>query len=569
MRSPLNRGGPVARPGTAAPATPTAETSSLMTRLRRDALRSFAASPFYRHTLIGPVPSDLRLRVGERWPGDAKRGATILSGEIALAGQVVRNPVPVWFPPEAGSAWLAAWHDFSWVADILSVGGGAKDAVRALVQSWLTDNTSWHPIAWRADVLATRIYSWIVHFDEIASREADRLLRRAMLVSLAGQLRHLARIAAWEVTGPARLRALKGLVAGLVVFGSSEKRVMRALQAVERELPAQIFPDGGHRSRNPSVQLDVLRDLVDARAALRAGKVEIPGALQEAIDRMAPMLRFFRHGDRKLALFNNSIEEDGILVDLVLTRSEIKGRAPMQAPQTGFQRMQAGHSLVLVDTGKPTEGFDEAAHAGPLSFEMSQGRERIIVNCGGYRGTQRAWRQVARSSAAHSVLVVGDTNAIEINDDGTLGRGPPTLRCERAEEDGHQWIAASHDGYRQRFGLVYARELYLAADGEDLRGEDKLTGGRAGTEFAVRFHLHPSVEPRLVQDGTAVVLRLPSGLTWRLRVTGAELSLVESIYLGSGELKKTQQVVLTGTTGANGASVRWAIRREGRVPGEL
>jgi uncharacterized heparinase superfamily protein len=569
MRSPLNRGGKAARPASAAPAAPAVETPSLMTRLRRDALRSFAASPFYRHTLIGRVPSDLRLRVGERWPGDAKRGATILSGEISLAGQVVRNPVPVWFPPDAGTAWLAAWHDFSWVADILSIGGGAKDAVRALVQSWLTDNTSWHPIAWRADVLATRIYIWIVHFDEIASREADRLLRRAMLVSLAGQLRHLARIAAWEVAGPARLRALKGLIAGLVVFGSSGKRVMRALRAIELELPSQIFPDGGHRLRSPSVQLDVLRDLIDTRAALRAGKIEVPGALQEAIDRMAPMLRFFRHGDRKLALFNSSIEEDGILVDLVLTRSETKGRAPTQAPQTGFQRMQAGHSLVLVDTGKPLDGFNEAAHAGPLSFEMSQGRERIIVNCGGYRGTQRAWRQVSRSSAAHSVLVVADTNAIEINDDATMGAGPTTIRCERAEDDGHQWIAASHDGYRQRFGLVYARELYLAGDGEDLRGEDKLTGGRSGTEFVVRFHLHPSVEPRLVQDGTAVVLRLPSGLMWRLRASGAELSLAESIYLGSGELKKTQQVVLTGTTGANGASVRWAIRREGRVPGEL
>ncbi|HVH79753.1 MAG TPA: heparinase II/III family protein, partial [Stellaceae bacterium] len=409
----------------------------------------------------------------------------------------------------------------------------------------------------------------LVHFDEIASREADRLLRRAMLVSLGVQLRHLARIAAWELAGPARLRALKGLTAGLVAFGSSHKRIARALRAAEHELPLQILADGGHRSRNPSVQLDVLRDLVDTRAALRAGHIEVPAPLQDAIDRMAPMLRFFRHGDRKLALFNSSIEEDGILVDLVLTRSETKGRAPAQVPQTGFQRMQAGHSLVLVDTGKPPgEGFDDAAHAGLLSFEMSQGRERIIVNCGGYRGSQRAWRQVARSSAAHSVLVVADTNAIEINEDGTLGRTPLTIRCERAEQDGHQWIAASHDGYRQRFGLTYAREFYLSADGEDLRGEDKLTGV-SGAEFAVRFHLHPSVEPRLAQEGNAVLLRLPSGLSWRLRASGAELSLAESIYLGSGELKKTQQVVLSGTTGANGALIRWAIRREGRIPGEL
>jgi uncharacterized heparinase superfamily protein len=570
MRTPLSRGGQTARPA-ASPTTviDTSETPPLMTRLGRDLLRGFAASPFYRHTLIGRVPADLRLRVGERWPGDAKRGTTILSGEIMLAGQLVRNPMPVWFPPEAGVNWLATWHDFSWVADLLSVGGGARDAVRALVQSWLTDNTGWHPVAWRADVLATRIYTWIVHFDEIASREADRLLRRAMLVSLAAQLRHLARTAAWELPGPARLRALKGLIAGLVAFGSPEKRIVRALRAIEHELPIQILPDGGHRSRNPSVQLDVLRDLVDTRAALRAGHIEIPAVLQDAIERIAPMLRFFRHGDRKLALFNNSIEEDGILVDLVLTRSETKGRAPAQAPQSGFQRMQAGHSLVLVDTGKPPgQSFDEHAHAGPLSFEMSQGRERIIVNCGGYRGAQRQWRQVARSTAAHSVLVVSDINSVEISDDGTLGRSPPTIRCERAEEDGHQWIAVSHDGYRQRFGLTYARELYLAADGEDLRGEDRLTG-RSGTPFAVRFHLHPAVEPQLTQEGNAVLLRLPSGLVWRLRATGADIGLAESIYLGSGELKKTQQVVLSGTTGANGASVRWAVRREGRALGEL
>ena len=112
-----------------------------------------------------------------------------------------------------------------------------------------------------------------------------------------------------------------------------------------------------------------------------------------------------------------------------------------------------------------------------------------------------------------------------------------------------------------RLGL---RAKHVGTIGDDLRGEDKLPG-RSGTAFAVRFHLHPSVETSLVPDGSAVQLRLPSGLVWRLRATGAEMSLAESIYLGSGELKTTQQVVLSGTTGASGASVRWAIRRETRA----
>ena len=557
MKSAAERRG---KPPSAA-AIQTADAPDLLTRLRRETWRALATGPFYRHTLIGPVPAELRVKLNERWPGDAKRGSAILAGDIEFTGELVRNPIPVWFPASAGPGWLAEWHGFGWLSDLIAVGAAARDPARALVQSWLGDCSAWHPIAWRSDVTATRILAWIVHFEEVAGGDSNRGLRRAMLASIAAQVRHLGRTAGWELAGAGRLRALKGLLGGIVALGGSEQRVARVLRLLERELPLQVLPDGGHRTRSPSVQLQALRDLVDVRAVLRAATIEVPGALDQAIERMAPMLRFFRHGDRRLALFNGSVEEDGVIVDLALTRSETRGHAPSQAPHAGFQRLQAGQSLVLVDTGKPPpRGFDGEAHAGLLSFELSQGRERIIVNCGGYRGPKPAWRRAARASAAHSVLVLGDTNSVEIGADGLLGRAPSSVRCERAEEGGHQWIAATHDGYRPRFGLIHSRELYLAADGDDLRGEDKLTG-RAGAPFAVRFHLHPAVEASLAESGGAL-LRLPSGAVWRLRAAGAEMSLGESVYLGSGELKKTQQVVLSGTTGAGGATVRWAIRRE-------
>jgi uncharacterized heparinase superfamily protein len=543
---------------------PTADAAGLLTRLRRDALQALAAGPLYRHTLIGRVPADLRLRVGQRWPGDAKRGAAIAGGEIELAGELVRNPSPRWSPPSAGPEWLAAWHAFAWISDLAAAGGTARDAARDLVQGWIAENTSWNSVAWRSDILATRIFAWIVHFDEIVKRDQDDALRRAMLASLVAQLRHLARTASWEVAGAGRVRALKGLVAGMSVLGSPEPRLARTLKTLERELSVQILPDGGHLSRSPSLQLQVLQDLIDTRVVLRAGQIEVPGALKEAIERMAPMLRFFRHGDRRLALFNDSLEEDGVLIDLVLTRSETKGRAPAHAPDTGFERLQVFKSLVLVDTGKPPpRGFDDHAHAGTLSFEFSHERERIIVNCGAYRGPKPNWWRVARASAAHSVLVVADTNSVEIRADGVLGRRPTSVARERAEHEGQQWVSATHDGYRERFGLIYARQLFLSADGEDLRGEDKVTG-LPGATFAVRFHLHPSVQASLERDVSAVLLRPPSGIVWRLRAAGAEMSLGESVYLGSGEARKTQQVVLSGTVPAGGATVRWAIRREPR-----
>jgi uncharacterized heparinase superfamily protein len=528
-----------------------------LTRLRQDIVQALAGGRLYRHALTGSVPPDLRLKIGPRWPGEVKRGILIAAGEIAFAGELIRNPSPRWFPPGASQSWLAAWHGFDWLGDLLIAGAAGRDKARAFVHSWIADNSRLRGIAWRSDVLATRVFAWITHFDEIVGR-GDPAWRRAVLASLVAQLRHLWRTAATERNSAARIRALKGLIAGLAALSGTEARLGKVARLLAREIPAQILDDGGHRSRNPSLQLQVLQDLIDVRAVLRAAGGEVPAIVQEAIERMAPILRLFRHGDRRLALFNGSFEEDGVLIDLVLAQSETKAVAPGSAVHSGFHRLQAGSSLLIVDTGKPpSRDFDEQAHAGALSFEMSHAGERIIVNCGAYRGV---WSRLSRASAAHSVLVVADTNSVEIRGDGTLGRAPHTVTGERAEHEGQQWVVASHDGYRTRFGLLYSRQLFLAADGEDLRGEETLTG-RPGAKFAVRFHLHPSVAVSLDEGDGAALLRLPSGACWHLRAAGAEMSLGESVYLGAGKPRKTQQVMLSGTVEGGGSTVRWALRR--------
>jgi len=122
-------------------------------------------------------------------------------GEHPLAGTLIRRPTPAWFPPDATAGWLSRWHGFGWLDDLMAVGTSARDPARVLIQSWLSEGAAWHPVTWRPDVAATRILAWIVHFEELAGRDADRALRRAMLASIAAQVRHLARVAGWELTG--------------------------------------------------------------------------------------------------------------------------------------------------------------------------------------------------------------------------------------------------------------------------------------------------------------------------------------------------------------------------------
>jgi uncharacterized heparinase superfamily protein len=83
--------------------------------------------------------------------------------------------------------------------------------------------------------------------------------------------------------------------------------------------------------------------------------------------------------------------------------------------------------------------------------------------------------------------------------------------------------------------------------------------------FALRFHLHPGVKASLVQEGQAVLLRLPSGAGWRFRAEGANVAVEESIYVGGGDMKRTNQIVISGGVTATGprpgAAVQWAFSR--------
>jgi uncharacterized heparinase superfamily protein len=531
--------------------------------VRQELRALYHGSAIYHLRLHGRTPRELSLPL-EAWPGDPARGTALLDNEFRFENESVRAPSPPW-RAETSVEWRAALHGFQWLADLAAIGSDAAwQTARAWTTDWIRHFDIYDATAWRADVTGNRLFAWLEYCGRL---EGEAGLRPVLLHSFARQTRHLARAAPRAEPGLPRLAALRGLVAALAAQ-HQERALQRALQLLTREAEQQVLADGGHVSRSPEGQFAALKYFVDARAALIASHIEIPAALQQAIDRAAPILRFFRHGDGGLALFNGANENETAAIDRVLARADAKGRPPSTAPHSGYERLRAGHSLVLFDCGKPPPpGFDREAHAGLLSFEMSYGRERLIVNCGAYRGPSAEWRQALRATAAHSTLVAADTSALEFRADGTLATRPQEVTSMRAEDAGAQWVAASHDGYKKALGLTHARQLFLAADGEDLRGEDRLTG-RAGQSFAIRFHLHPSVQASLTQDGNAVLLRLPGGIGWRMRAEGAVLSVADSIYLGGGSVKKTCQVVLDGHVGSNGAVVKWAIRREAKRPGE-
>ena len=82
-----------------------------------------------------------------------------------------------------------------------------------------------------------------------------------------------------------------------------------------------------------------------------------------------------------------------------------------------------------------------------------------------------AWQHAGRASAAHSTLIMGETNSSSLTAGGGLGSRPANATSHRREAEGATLVEARHDGYARGFGLIHVRRLYLSSNGEDLRGD--------------------------------------------------------------------------------------------------
>ena len=531
--------------------------------LARRLLRPLFHTRVYDLTLFRRTPKSLRLTPPDPWPGDPGRAEGILGGRFDLGFDRTVASVDPWALEPESTVFAAALHEFSWLGDLAQLDDkeAARRRARTIIEDWLARHSRWTPLAWRADVTGRRIVAWLTHYDGLLAPSGE-IFRRVVLRSLARQWVHLRRVARLETDGARRIAAIKGWIYGAACMPDGNSELNQALAALREQLDAQIHEDGGHVARSPIVQQTVLRDLIDIRATLHDGQFDAPEALTNSIDRMAAMLRLYRHKDGGFAAFNGSGEGDVSEIEATLAGSGIRGVSPKSAPQTNFERLSHGRLLVITDTGSPAPPrFDDGAHAGTFSFEMSVERNRMIVNCGGAAADHESWREVQRATAAHSTLSVADTNSSEVVEGGGIGRRPVTLRHRREDNDDATKVIMVHDGYRPAFGLVHRRRLLLSQKAERLEGEDRLKGP-AGQVFSIRFHLHPNITASIVQAGSAALLKLPRGEGGRFDISGGELRLADSIYLGGGTPKRTRQIVIDATTEEMDTVVRWNFHPE-------
>ncbi len=514
---------------------------------------------------------------------DPTLAADIYAGYFAFGGKIInahgRSPFEL---EPASAAWARALAGFGWLRHLRAADTAvARANARALVDDFLSlaGRPSQIP-AWEPEVAARRMLAFLSQSPVILDG-ADRPFYRRFMKGLGRTQLFLERKIAGGLAGESRLLAAIALAEFGLCAEGTRNLTRKGTKLLTEELDRQILPDGGHIGRNPEILLDLLPDLLPLRQAYAARGLHPPAQLLNAIDRMLPMLRLFRHGDGTLALFNGMGVTPPELLVTILAYDDVRAQALTSARHSGYQRLQAEDAIVLIEAGRPPpQIFSNRAHAGCSSFEFSLGAQRLVINCGAPDANRAAAREAARMTAAHSTLIIDDTSscrfALHTGLQKWLGdqivSGPDKVDVERLDQPSGAMVAVAHNGYEARFGLIHERRILLSKDGKTLTGTDHLRAAKPGEPveshpFALRFHIHPNVRLKRVREGRAVLCILPNGRRWLFETSAGQANIEESIFFAAPDGPRScAQIAVHGETGPGGTGVEWSFRHIERKP---
>ena len=505
--------------------------------------------------------------------GDRQRGEALLAGRFVVGSESIPLKDLDFASVGAKAALAEDLQGFSWLRDLAAAASRERGArlAEAVVGRWLLAHGTKVDDAWAPHLWGQRILFWAAYAPYILS-SADGGYRSALLNTLARGARHLESGADKAAAGLDRVTAWCGVVAAGLLVQGGVPRVARGEAGLARALASAQFDDGGLICRSPFEQVQLVDRLGLLRSCYQAAKQTIPEGIEAAAQASLAALHGVTMGDGALSSWQGCNPGEASRLTALIEGCGLRARPLRQARGWGYQRMSALGTVIVVDAAPPPpQKMAEQGSASTLAFEMSDGGQRLVVNCGGPgplpSDLPDELVRALRTTAAHSTLVLADTNSTNILADGSLGKGVDDVAIDRQEDNDSSRLEASHDGYVRAFGLVHRRNLMLGNDGKELRGADHLLAKgrkkiRESSPYAVRFHLAPGVEPTITADGMGAILRSKGAPPWNFRCRGGNLALEESLWIdGRSQPHRTMQLVIVGEVSAMGGEIGWQFRR--------
>lgn len=493
-----------------------------------------------RKIRVDTTPAPARARWIANWEASTGKEPSLFeSGRVTLLNEThVIETAADWDRPDWPQLWRYNLHYFD---DLDSPRVVARQGLQQQwIQRWIAENPAPQGTGWEAYPLSLRIVNWIKWGTSVGNLDVGAL------DSLALQTRVLAQKLEYHLLANHLFVNAKALVFSGAFFSGPEADgwMREGLSILDAEVREQFLGDGAHFELSPMYHCALLWDLLDMlnlarvsnNAQLRTKDAEWRAVAGRALQWMDAMCL----GDGRISFFNDAAF--GIAPEVQALRDYAArlgiGTGASTAPRVGEVTAQrlADSGYVRIDWPDATAILDVArvgpdyqpghAHADTLSFELSIDTQRVFVNAGTSQYGITAERQRQRGTAAHTTVIVDDTNSSEVWAGFRVARRAYPVGYDASFDHRHVRVRCAHDGYRGRLPGSPTHTRTWEASAGTLVVTDTLSGTFRHAQ--ARYHLHPDVRASLAGDGATLVL--PDGRSVTISAQGGALALEDDTW---------------------------------------
>lgn len=487
------------------------------------------------------------------WPISPSEGRKIIKRQFNFCGHTIEIAGQIkWHVKELSTDWHREYFSYKWLQDVASITSEktASSFAREFINGFtlISKIDDVHPCAWELEVVGERLTHWLYYRHFVLRGGSSKFFTRYQ----RALVRHITELYDYvdespELLGP---NALKGLIAAATIIPQCAFMLDDVLDLLHGLIERDILPDGGHISQSPNHHLSFIKTLIEIRELLEASNSAFD-PLDDAIASLGEMLRFFCHGDGRLALFKENLMEDAQVIERAIELSYEQKEPPILAEDSGYAKLQAEDACLFMRMGAKEQ---KTPPLGIGAIEFSDKSERIFVNCGMYYGASEQWQRALSHPSAFSTL--------SLDNDDLPDDSEEIVQSVENKTSRH----AIQLRYTMNTTIRHERLMELNHDGTFCKGKDILDlRGEAKDDLPVitaRFHLHPDIRCQSQKEG-GYLLKSVGGTEWLFSCSLPKHVVVEeSVYLGYyGKPQKTLQIAVTIPINELNSGLRWELKK--------
>ncbi|MDA9604581.1 heparinase II/III-family protein [Candidatus Pelagibacter sp.] len=455
-------------------------------------------------------------------------------------------------------------NSFFWLFS-LDLKSSKKDTQNIILQ-WIEKNNRYNTKNWEVDILAKRIIAWISN-SKLTYEDGDVEYKKKFNSVIKKQINHLINeIEKSEWVDDKMIGCAAIILVGLS-YQNKEHYLTSGLNLLKRIIGFSFNNDGFPKSRNIRQLNFYLKYFVLIREWLKESQNEIPPYIDENIYYLGKAYAFIWQNNKKDFLFNGNHETNNVDFDHYLKRLGY-GFKNKNNELGGYTILNNKKISIIMDVGaSPEKKFSSNYQAGSLSFEILSNGKKLICNSGYFQNYKHSLNKLSKSSATHSTLVLNDTSSCKFTKDkgkySKVSQGLKIIKKNIVFEKNYWKIAAAHDGYLKRYGIIHEREIEFYPEHSKFIGYDKIISKNEmkNLKFEIRFHLEPNVKVMKTRNNKSVFIDL-DGEGWKFNSDDNDINIDNGLYFGKkNSFTENQNIFISAMTNGENQTIRWEITK--------